>query len=170
MMNYSSLKEISIADILGGDGPENHHGARMAVLNYVRQNPDGVTTKAVEEAVGLDYHRAYSILKELCLEREIYSRKVRGIKFDLYYPNGKLIHKYLQESKDIGGQTFRITFHEGKRRPRIQIQERQYTLLEGEKVQGSIFVDVDNAENLIDFFQEMLIKFNQFEKSMLKEK
>ncbi|MGD0057171.1 MAG: hypothetical protein ABSB83_04860 [Methanomassiliicoccales archaeon] len=160
-----SLKEISVGEILGEGGKKNeHHGIRAAILAYVRQNPDGVTPRMVSEAIGVDYHRSYMILKELCTAREIYSRKVGGIKTDLYYPNGKLIHKYLQQSIDLGDQTFRVSFHEGRRGARIQIQERRYTLLEGEKVEGSVFVDADKAENLVNFLQDILMRFQQVDR------
>ena len=165
MAQSQSLKEISVGDILGKKGgTEESASVRAAIISYVRQNPEGVTIRMVCEAVGVDYHRAYAVMKELVNSREVYSRKVGGIKQDLYYPNGRLIHKYLQHSKDIGDQTFRVSFHEGNRGPRIQVQERRYTLLEGEKVEGSIFIDVEKTDELLSFLQEMLIKFNQSEK------
>ena len=73
-----------------------------------------------------------------------------------------MIHKYLQDSKDFGNQIFRISFHEGTKNPRIQIQERKFTLIEGERVEGSIFIDLDNAMKFKDFLDEMLLKYNTF--------
>lgn len=166
MPSPQALKEITVGDILGRNEKEKDDvGVRGAILNYSRQNPDGVTVRMASESLGIDYHRAYVIMKELVSSRELYSRKVGGIKNDLYYPNGKMIHKYLQESKDFGDQTFRVSFHEGKKGPRIQIQERRYTLLEGEKVEGTIFLEVSHAEDIIQLFQDMYTKFMLAEKT-----
>lgn len=159
MLNQN-LKEISVQEILGERGDEG--GTRSFILSFVRRNPDGVTVQMVSKAADISEQRARVILGDLCKQREIYDRQVAGIKNILYYPNGKLIHKYLQDSKEMGSQIFRLSFHEGKRTPRLQMQERKFTLLDGEKVEGSIFIDSDNIEQLIRFLEEMAVKFNQF--------
>ena len=127
-----------------------------------------ITSQMVSKAADITEERARVILNDLCKQREIYDRRIVGIKNKLFYPNGKLIHKYLQESRELAPQIFRLSFHEGKRTPRLQIQERKYTLLAGEKVEGSIFVDIDSVEGFIEFLEGMLVKFNQFNKK--KEK
>ena len=108
---------------------------------------------------------AQKVLDDLVHQREIYSRVVPGIKATLYYPNGRLIHKYLQESREIGSQIFRVSVHEGRRSPRVQIQERRYTLLEGERVEGSIFVDVENVEEMLRLIQQVMDRLNATEKA-----
>lgn len=162
-MTGQSLKEISINEILGEKEIGEGHGTRSFVLSMIRQNPDGVTVQMVSKAADISEDRARVILHELCTQREIYDRKVAGIKNKLYYPNGKLIHKYLQESRELGSQIFRLSFHESNRVPRLQIQERKYTLLDGEKVEGSIFIDLDQTESFVNFLEEMLVKYNQFD-------
>lgn len=161
-----SLKEISVEDILGLDEVIDYakakgiHGTKTWVLTLLRQNPDGITAKEVAEFVGISDRRARDILDELVMKREAYSREIQGIK--IYYPNGKLIHKYLQESREFGNQIFRLSFHEGKKGPILQIQERKFSLLEGEKVEGSIFVEFENIEPFVEFILEMLERFNNF--------
>ena len=157
------LNEISISDILGkesveGTGPS---GIRSTILNYVRQNPDGVTVAMVAKHIDVSTQRAREVLNELVMKRDLYKRSISE-KVILYYPNGKLIHKYLQDSKDFGNQIYRISFHEGKKSPRIQIQERKFTLVEGERVEGSIFIDLDNVQKIKEFLDEMLLKYSTF--------
>lgn len=161
----SRLDEISVSDILGKDNLEGsiHSGIRATVLNYVRQNPEGVTVSMVSKHIDVSPQRAREVLNELVMKRDLYRRSVSE-KVILYYPNGKLIHKYLQDSKDFGTQIFRISFHEGKSNPKIQIQERKFTLIEGERVEGSIFIELGNAEKLMEFLNEMIMKFHTFEK------
>lgn len=169
-MTNQNLKEISIQEILGERNDEKSHGTRSFILSMIRRNPDGVTAQMVSKEADISEQRARVILSDLCKQREIYDRQIAGIKNTLYYPNGKLIHKYLQESKEFGSQIFRLSFHQGKRVPRLQIQERKYTLLDGEKVEGSIFIDVDNIEKYMRFLEEMTVKFNQFSNGKNKEK
>jgi len=162
-----SLSEVTETDILGGQLDEEGEvkGIRSSVLSFIRQNPDGTTVTLVAKAVHISEARARIILQDLSHEREIYYRRVPGIKNILYYPNGKLIHKYLQETKEFGSQIFRISFHEGRVQPRIQIQERSYSLLDGEKVEGSIYIDYDNAERFVELVEDILHRFGDY-KSM----
>lgn len=159
-----NLNNITLPDIIGvnDDNKPKVVGSKSLVLNYLRQYPDGVTAQMVAEQANISADRARNILKELVLTRDAYSRKLPGIKEMLYYPNGKLLHKYLQDSREIEDQIFRISFHEGRRNPRIQVQERKFTLLEGESVEGSIFIDVDNVWAFIEFFNEMMSRYNTF--------
>lgn len=159
------LKGIGVDDIIGSAESEKRNviGTKTHVLNFLRNYPDGVTTQMVAEHLGISSDRARDILKELCLKRDIYDRKLQGIKERLYYPNGKLVHKYLQESREFGEQIFRLSIHEGRKTQRLQIQERKFTLLEGEKVEGSIFIDVDNIWSFMEFLNEMLVRYNNFE-------
>ncbi|WP_135610141.1 hypothetical protein [Methanococcoides sp. AM1] len=160
------LSEITMGDIVGSSGPEGSvekgTGRHSLVLNIVRQYPEGITVQAIAEFLNLSENRVRDLLEELTFRREIYKRKIPGSKSILYYPNGKLIHKYLQESRDFGDQIFRLSYHEGKRAPRLQIQERKFTLLEGEKVEGSIFIDFENIPSLIEFIEELSIKFDNY--------
>jgi hypothetical protein len=162
----TNLDKISVDDIMGiSDGDEHKlAGIHLTILNYVKEYNEGVTAQMVADHVKLSLSHVRDILDDLSSKRELYKRKVPGIKQNLYYPNGKLIHKYLQCSKEMGDQVFRISFHEGWKTPRIQIQERKYTLLEGEKVQGSIFIDLENLTTLVDFINEMMMQYNTYGK------
>jgi hypothetical protein len=148
------LNEISISDILGKDNVERAgpSGIRSTILNYVRLNPEGVTVAMVAKHLDVSTQRAREVLNELVLRRDLYKRSISE-KVILYYPNGKLIHKYLQDSKDFGNQIYRISFHEGKKSPRIQIQERKFTLVEGERVEGSILEAAQHFISLLTCLQ-----------------
>lgn len=157
-----SLNNVSVDELLGADNTSKDiHGTKSWVLTLLRQNPDGITAKIISEITEISEQRAREILDELVWKREAYSRKLSK-RSKIYYPNGKLIHKYLQESEEIGDKIYRISFHEGKQKPQIQIQERTFSLLEGEKVEGSVFIDVDNIESFMDFIKNMLDKYNNF--------
>lgn len=160
------LDEITMSDVIGSsendEASQKTSGRQSMVLNIVRQYPEGITVKAIADFLNLSENRVRDVLDEFVFRREIYRRKVPGSKSILYYPNGKLIHKYLQESRDFGNQIFRISYHEGKKAERLQIQERKFTLLEGEKVEGSIFIDIENIPLLIKFINELDTKFNNY--------
>lgn len=160
-----NLKEATVANILGVEEEDNvQSGEVMSLaLAFIRQYPEGATSKMVADVLGVTERRTRDILKELVMKREIYDRDVPGLKGKLYYPNGKLVHKYLQGSKELGGQIFRLSYHEGKRTPRLQIQERKYSLLDGESVEGAIFIDADQVRDLAEFMLEMATKFDAFD-------
>lgn len=155
-----TLKEITVADIIGEDESED---SRALVLAYVRQHPDGVSSQMVTNAIGVSDRRTRQILNQLCDIRELYKRDIPGVKGNIFYPNGKLVHKYLQESEELGSQIFRISFHEGKLKPKMQIQERSYALLDGETVEGSIWIDEKHIEEFIEFISDMYVKYQSFE-------
>jgi hypothetical protein len=160
------LSDISVADILGErerGGRSEARGVRSIVLAFVRQNPDGVTLQMVSSDARISPSWAQRVLEDLVHQREIYSRVIPGLKATMYYPNGRLIHKFLQESREMGSQIFRVSIHEGRKGPRVQIQERRFTLLEGEKVEGSVFVDIENAPALTELITQMLDRLNNRE-------
>jgi len=161
-----NLSDVTVNNLLGSDDPTGTSivGRRSQILTVVRQYPDGASTKMVANRVGLSVDRTRQILDELTNVREIYKRELPE-KINLYYPNGKLIHKYLQDSKEIGNQIFRVSIHEGRKTPRIQIQERKYTLLDGENVEGCIFVDFESIPQFTDFINQMIARFNSFKEN-----
>jgi hypothetical protein len=160
----TNLDSISVDDLMGISDNNDHRtaGVHLSILNYVKEFNEGVTAQMVADSVKLSLTHTRDILDDFCTKRELYKRKVPGIKQSLYYPNGKLIHKYLQSSRDMGDQIFRISFHEGWKTPRIQIQERKYTLLKGEEVEGSIFIDLNNLMPFLEFINEMMIQYNTY--------
>src|SRR2546426_335788 len=154
-MAKQQLGEISVGDILGeGDNGADARGVRSLILSFVRQNADGVTAQMVSKVAKTGLTWTKQLLEQLEHQREIYSRSIPGLKAKMYYPNGRLIHKYLQDSREFGPQIFRVSVHEGRRTPRVQVQERRFTLLEGEKIEGSIFIDLDNLEALLGFVRD----------------
>jgi hypothetical protein len=158
---------LRTAEILGIDKNEETNrlrSVRTLILQHTRQNEDGTTVSEIAAATGLPRHRIRSILTELEQEREIYSRRIIGSNAILYYPNGKLVHKYLQRSKEFGPQIFKVSFHEGRGGPKMQIQERSFSLLEGEKIEGSIFVDNDSIDGLLMFIGKLKEDFTNFER------
>jgi hypothetical protein len=161
----TNLDKISVDDLMGISEGNDHKSSEthLTILNYVKEYNEGVTAQMVADCVNLSLSHTRDILDDLCTKRELFKRKVPGIKQSLYYPNGKLIHKYLQSSRDMGDQIFRVSFHEGWKTPRIQIQERKYTLLEGEKIDGSIFIDIKNLNPLMEFLNEMMTQYNTYD-------
>ncbi|MBI4362266.1 MAG: hypothetical protein HY558_03745 [Euryarchaeota archaeon] len=159
------MSNISVGTILGSENTDEPvvTGTKALALTIVRQNPDGITAKGLASKLDVTTRRATVILEELCNARETYSRKLPDVAARLYYPNGRLIHKYLQESRELSGdQVFRLSIHEGRAGSRFQIQERRFTLLEGEKMEGSIFIDSKNIQPFLVFVHDMLEKFNNY--------
>ena len=148
------------------DGPnERDRSARVLTLNNVRQNADGTTITEVSLSTGLPKHRVRAILSELEKDREIYSRKLAGSNATIYYPNGRLIHPYLRRQKEVGTQIFRVSFHEGRKDdPRVQVQERSFSISEGEKVEGSVYIDYANLSDFIEFLTEMKQTFDNYQR------
>lgn len=144
---------------------DRDRSARILTLNVVRQHADGTTITEVSSETGLPKHRVRTILADLEKDREIYSRKLAGSNATIYYPNGRLIHPYLRRQKEFGTQIFRVSFHEGKKQdPRVQIQERSFSISEGEKVEGSIYIDYASLSGFIEFLTEMKQAFDNYEK------
>ena len=164
--DHAPLGDISVGDILGErerGGKPDSRGVRSLVLAFIRQNPDGVTLQMVVTDARISPTWGQKVLDDLVHQREIYSRTVPGVKATLYYPNGRLIHKYLQESREAGSQVFRVSIHEGRKGPRVQIQERRYSLLEGEKVEGSIFVDIENVPAVLQLISDVVARMGNQE-------
>jgi len=138
--------------------------AKSLILTHMRQHPDGTTINEISKATKLPLSRIRKIISELENERELYARNITGVKPTLFYPNGKLIHQYLQAAQEFGSQIFRISFHEGRLYPMIQIQERSFSLLNGEKVEGSIFISYENVKEFIEFLQNMIKNFESYKR------
>lgn len=146
--------------IVGDDSVENK------ILNIVRYNPDGVPTSVMKDALEITVNTALKVLRSLEAEREIYSAKIG--KTLVWYPNGRLIHPYLETFKELCGKPYRFSIQEGRRGPMVQIQERSYSLLRGERVEGAIFVELGNLEEFIEGLSEIRDRFRNLEETGVK--
>ena len=137
------------------------------VFNIVKGKPDG--TNAGEIAIILDVTKntILKVLRTLEAEREIYSAKIGNT--IVWYPNGRLIHPYLELFVELRGKPYRLSIQESKTGPVIQVQERSYSLLSGERVEGAIFVEYGSAEKLIDGLEELKKRFENFEATKVKK-
>lgn len=166
------ITELSTEDFVGS--PEDELPAtqltppepdprKHIVLQIVKTHPDGVTAADIAEALHLSHPTSMRILRELEREREIYSRQLRSIQ--VWYPNGRMVHPHLQVVKELRGKTYRATIQEGRSGPLVQVQERSYSLLHGERVDGAIFVDFSVLPDFIEVLQELARRYDQFEDS-----
>ncbi len=146
--------------IVGDDSVENK------ILNIVRYNPDGVPTSVMKDALEITKNTALKVLRSLEAEREIYSAKIG--KTLVWYPNGRLIHPYLETFMELCGKPYRFSIQEGRRGPMVQIQERSYSLLRGERVEGAIFVELGNLEEFIEGLSEIRDRFRNLEETGVK--
>lgn len=123
------------------------------VLRVVKANPDGATASDIARVLGMSPPTALRLLRELEREREVYSRTLRRLQ--IWYPNGRLIHPYLEIFKEIRGRTYRFTIQEARSGPAVQIQERSFSVLTGEHVDGAIFVDYAGLDDLEAAIKEL---------------
>jgi DNA-binding IclR family transcriptional regulator len=130
------------------------------VLQVVKAHPDGVTGADIAEAMHLSHPTAMRLLRELEREREIYSRQLRSMQ--VWYPNGRMVHKHLQVVRELRGKTYRASIQEGRAGPLVQIQERSYSLLHGERVEGAVFIEYGALEDFIQLLRDLGVRYDQF--------
>jgi hypothetical protein len=143
-----------------GDDVLGFGGYKDKVLRIVKSKPDGIGTSDVAKALEISFNTTVKMLRELEMEREIYSVKIG--KATAWHPNGRLVHPYLELFKELRGTPYRVSVQEGRSGPIVQIQERSYSLLSGERVEGAIFVEYANLEGLIDALNEIKTRFENF--------
>lgn len=119
-----------------------------AVTNDVRRAAEDMGAKATTSTV-------LNHLRELEREREVYSRRIGAKGTLIWYPNGRLVHPYLESFLELRDKVYRLTVQEGRSRPLLQIQERSFSLAGGEKIDGAIFIDLDDVEALLQAVQEL---------------
>ena len=163
------VAQLSTEDFLGRsaeyDGPATAAPAapdprKNLALQIVKSHPDGVMGADIAEALGLSHPTAMRLLRELEREREIYSRQMRSLQ--VWYPNGRMVHPHLQAVKELRGKTYRATVQEGRSGPLVQIQERTYSLLHGERVDGAIFVDYPALDEFIQLLRDLAARYERF--------
>lgn len=169
------VAQLSTEDFLGtaiepdgaiASAPPSPDPRKNVALQIVKSHPDGVTGADIAEALSLSHPTAMRLLRELEREREIYSRQMRSIQ--VWYPNGRMVHPHLQAVRELRGKTYRATVQEGRSGPLVQIQERSYSLLHGERVDGAIFVDFAALDDFLQLLQELATRYERFEEK--KEK
>ncbi len=128
---------------------------REFVLQVVKAHSDGVRTSEVaaaleQSSMNLAPNTLLKLLRSLEHAREIYSRAGPKGGPRICYPNGRLIHPFLEIYREIRGKTYRVTVQDARTGPAIQIQERSYSLLTGDRVEGAIFVEYDSLGELTE--------------------
>lgn len=128
---------------------------RVRALHVVKACPEGISTSEIATAVEVTKPTVLKVLRELEREREIYSRAHTKNQLLIWYPNGKLIHSYLEMFRDLHGTTYRASIQEGQAGPTIQVQERTFSLLSGDRVEGAVFVELSAVDELIEMLNEL---------------
>jgi len=141
-------------------GPQLH---RKKIVQAVKASPDGISTGEVAKATGLSVPTVKRILAELEKEREVYSRSHTQKRILIWYPNGKIIHQYLEVQRELRGKTYRVTVQESRSGPAVQIQERRFSLLDGERVEGAIFIDYESVDDLCALLAELKQRYESYE-------
>jgi DNA-binding LacI/PurR family transcriptional regulator len=138
------------------------------VLQAVKTSPDGISTVDVARVSGLSVPTAKRVLAELEKEREVYSRSHTEKHILVWYPNGKIVHQYLEIQREMRGKTYRVTIQEGRSGPAVQIQERRFSLLDGERVEGAIFIDYEAVDDLCGLLAELKQRYESYEAGRAK--
>lgn len=140
---------------------------RRKIIQAVKTSPDGISTVDVARIAGLSVPTAKRILAELEKEREVYSRSHTEKRILIWYPNGKIVHQYLEIQRELRGKTYRVTVQESRSGPAVQIQERRFSLLDGEHVEGAIFVDYESVDDLCELLTELKQRYESYESGRL---
>lgn len=172
MVSQARITNLIANDFVGpAAGPTEdlgHQLHRKKIIQAVKASPDGISTVDVARVAGVSVPTAKRILAELEKEREVYSRTHTEKRIMIWYPNGKIIHQYLEVQRELRGKTYRVTAQEGRAGPVVQIQERRFSLLDGEHVEGAIFVDYESVGDLCELLSELKRRYESFESGRLR--
>lgn len=136
------------------------------IYSIVKNKSDGVSAGEIAEILEITKNTVLKELRALEAERELYSNKV-GNTF-VWFPNGRLIHPYLEIFIELRGKPYRLSLQEGKSGTILQIQERSYSLLDGERVEGAIFLEYEALEELMKGIDEIKNRFSNYGKIEVK--
>ncbi|MBI2077220.1 MAG: helix-turn-helix transcriptional regulator [Euryarchaeota archaeon] len=125
----------------------------VPISQLVAAQPDGMATTDLADHLGVSPPTVQKALERLERERHVYSRTVG--KTHVWYPNGRLIHPYLQLRKEANGRIYLFVAREGRAGPLIQIVEKSFSLLSGEKTEGSIFVEEAALDDFAKGLEEL---------------
>lgn len=139
---------------------------RVRILHAVKASSDGITTAEVAKLIGVTGPTALRVLRELEREREVYSRAHGPRQVFIWYPNGRLVHPYLELFREVRGTTYRASIQEGRGGPRLQLQERSFSLLSGSRIEGAIFMDVAAVDEMIELLADIKMRFDSFEQPL----
>src|SRR2546425_13263218 len=104
-------------------GPEARHSlARGLTKQFVEQNVEGVTARAIARELDLSYAVVKRHLDYLVATRQLYVHEA-GPRTLVYYPNARLSHPYARTMFRLGEQTFRIHLIENMRGRFAYVQE-----------------------------------------------
>ncbi len=131
------------------------------ILQLVKSHSDGISVRDIADYLEVTPKTVLKKLRSLEADRELYSKKMGNANY--WFPNGRLIHPYLEFFSDFRGKPYRFSVQEGRFGPLIQIQERSFSLLHGEKIDGAIFIEYDLIEDLIDSLQSLKDRYEIYE-------
>lgn len=139
------------------------------IADLVKSHPDGITTSDILQALSdLEMKSTrptvLRILRDLEAAREVYARE--GVKPILWFPNGKLVHPYLEMFRETGGKTFRGTVQRGRHGPAIQLQERTFSLMSGERIDGAVFIPWESVEDILELLVQLRERYKNLESTM----
>jgi hypothetical protein len=153
-------------DVSGGDAatelvPESELVGQ--VLRIVKAHPDGLSTADISRVASVTHPRVTRVLLQLEREREVYSTSFKGGTIKVWFPNGRLVHPCLELFKEIRGRTYRLAVQDARYGNAVQIQERSFSVVSGERVEGAVFVDLRGLDDLIQGLTELKSRFDRME-------
>lgn len=153
----------------GKEPTENDHGAggrrarKEAILQIVKAHPDGIPVSKIADALDASNETVRSALRELEKEREVYHKQHEHGNAQIWYPNGRLVHPYLEVEVEVRGKPYKLSIQEARQGPAVQLQEKSYSLLRGERVEGAIFVPYDSLDDLIESIEQLRDRYENFQ-------
>jgi hypothetical protein len=140
------------------------------VLRLVKAHPDGLSTSDIARAASATHPRVTRVLLQLEREREVYSTTFKGGSIKVWFPNGRLVHPYLEIFKEIRGRTYRMSVQDARYGNAVQIQERSFSVLTGERVEGAVFVDLSGLGDLIEGLSDLKSRFERMDTERREKK
>ena len=169
-LDYDNMDTHDVFDIEGLASDERIQDdlKRQKILHIVKSHADGVSTSEVARALGVTTPTARSALREIEREREIYSKSFGKNEIQVWFPNGRIVHPYLELFKDLRGKTYRYTVQEGRSGPIVQIQERSFSLLRGDRVEGAVFFDYAMVDEFVNALLEIKTRYESIGSKAVK--